>query len=142
MRLGRINQAWFLISFTLTKYVGGLLAYPLAIVLAFAGAIFVVKLSPRTSRLLLGWLIVTSIAAVMLDSWYQWRVLYAIPFEIFAASAMTGILSTLDRIGNRTHIAMGSSVFLVKSLKVLMVVLVILDSVNYAMMAAANLPSS
>jgi len=142
MRLDRINQAWFLISFTLTKYVGGLLTYPLAIVLAFAGAIFLVKLRPRTSGLLLGWLIATSLAAVMLDSWYQWRVLYAIPFEIFAASAVTGILSTLDRIGNRTHIAVGSSVFLVKNLKVLMVILVILDSVNYAMMAAANLPPS
>jgi hypothetical protein len=142
MRLGRINQAWFLISFTLAKYVGGLLAYPLAILLAIAGAIFLVRLSPRTSGLLLGWLIATSIVAVMLDSWYQWRVLYVIPFEIFAASAMTGILGTLNRISNRSHIAMGSSVFLVKSLKVLMIILVILDSVNYAMMAAANLPPS
>lgn len=142
MQLGRINQTWFLISFTLTKYVGGLLTYPLAIVLALAGTFFVVKRSPRTSGLLLGWLIVTSIATVMLDSWYQWRVLYVIPFEVFAAYAVTGILGTLDSIGNRSHIAMGSPVFLVKTLKVLVVALMILDSVNYAMMAAANLPPS
>lgn len=142
MRPDRINQAWFLISFTLTKYVGGLLTYPLAIVLAFAGAIFVVKSSPGISRLLIGWLVVTSIAAIMLDSWYQWRALYVIPFEIFAASAMMGILDTLDRIGNRDRVSTGSSFFLVKCLKGLFVVLIILDSVNYAIMAASNLPPS
>ena len=142
MRLDRINQAWFLISFTLTKYVGGLLTYPLAIILAFAGAIFVVKSSPGISRLLIGWLVVTSISALVLDSWYQWRALYVIPFEIFAASAMMGILDTLDRIGKKDRVSTGSSFFLGKCLKGLFVVLMILDSVNYAMMAAANLPAS
>lgn len=141
MRFERIYQVWFLMSFTLTEYVGGLLGYPLAIVLGLAGIIFMAKSGLRASPFLMAWLFVTSITTLMLDSWYQWRVLYVIPFEILAATAIAGSLGALDRIINAKRPTL-SSPFLLSGLKTLVVLILVLDSANYAMAAVAILPRS
>jgi hypothetical protein len=140
MRFERIYQVWVLMSFTLTQYVGGLLGYPLAIVLGLAGIIFMAKSGLTASPFLMGWLFVTSITTLMLDSWYQWRVLYVIPFEIFAAIAIAGILATLGRISKANRPTIVPSVLLTDSLQILFVILIVLDSLNYATRAAASLP--
>jgi hypothetical protein len=141
MSLTRLSQVLFLVGFTLTRYVGDILAYPVPLVLTPLGALYLAKTNAKSARMLVPWLIVTSIITLLLDPWFQWRVLYIIPFEIFAASGVTAALAVVDWLAKKTAVGIDQrSAFLL--VKCLIVTLVLLDSANYALTAASTLPLS
>ncbi len=141
MSLTRFNQTLFLIGFTLTRYVGDILAYPVPLVLSPLGTLYLAKTNPKTARMLVPWLIVTSITTLLLDPWFQWRVLYTIPFEIFAAAGVIAALVIVDWLAKKTAVGVNYAGF-VPLVKCLVVALVLLDSANYALAAASALPLS
>jgi hypothetical protein len=141
MSLTRLSQVLFLVGSTLTRYVGDILAYPVPLVLTPLGALYLAKTNAKSARMLVSWLIVTSIITLLLDPWFQWRVLYIIPFEIFAASGVMAALAVVDWLAKKTAVGIDHmSAFLL--VKCLIVTLVLLDSANYALTAASTLPLS
>lgn len=139
MRVTRLNQILFLVGFTLTRYVGDILAYPLPLILTPLGILYFAKTNPKTTRMLLPLLIVVSITTLLLDSWYQWRVLYILPFEIYAAAGVLATLAIIDWLAKKIVVDddWWRLVFIVKCL---VTTLVLLDSANYALAAVSALP--
>jgi hypothetical protein len=70
---------------TITHYVGGFLANGPLFALAILGAWEARRLSGSFQRTVFSMLLVSSILTVLLDSWYQWRVLFVIPYYLAAA---------------------------------------------------------
>jgi hypothetical protein len=139
MKLAGLSHLLFDLTFTLTQYVGALLSYPMAPVLAIIGEICLIRYNPAGSRLLLSWMIVTSVSTVLLDPWYQWRVIYLVPFEVFAAVGISGIFLAVDWLSMRVAI-FSDHPRLVFCVKILLIALILLDSMNYAFVSASNLP--
>jgi hypothetical protein len=48
------------------------------------------------ATLFAAWLMITPVSIVLLDPLYQWRSLYVIPFEVYAAIGVLGLLGGLD----------------------------------------------
>jgi hypothetical protein len=139
MNATRLGALLYALGFTLTHYVGGLLSYPLPLVLSALGVIYLARSNPQTARMLVPWLVVTSIATVLLNPWYQWRLFYVIPFELFAIFGVSAILVTVDWVARRTGVteALHNNIVLVKCL---LIALIALDSINYALIGASMLP--
>lgn len=133
----RLSFIYPTLSFTMRWYVGSLLAYPPLLILAALGGIWIAFSELRAASLLIGWLLTTSVAAMLLDSWYQWRVLNVIPFELLASIGLLGALAGVDwaakPLGPR-----GSR--LVPIFKLLLVAVILTDSVNYVFRADVILP--
>jgi hypothetical protein len=126
------------VTFTLREYAGAILAYGWVFVLAILGGILLAKNKPKAATLLAAWLMVTSFGMILLDPSYQWRVLYVIPFEVYAAVGVLGLLEGLD-----WACALGTnSPRLIMSVKILLMALIVLDSVNRALMNTTILPFS
>jgi hypothetical protein len=139
MNTTKLGVLLYAIGFTVTHYVGELLSYPLPLVLSALGVIYLARSNPQTARMLVPWLVVTSIATVLLGPWYQWRLFYVVPFELFAIFGMSAILVTVDWVARRTGVteALHNHVVLVKCL---LITLIALDSINYALIGASMLP--
>jgi hypothetical protein len=139
MNATSLGILWSTLRFTVTHYVGGLLSYPLPLVLSALGVIHLARSNSQTARMLVPWLVVTSIGTVLLGSWYQWRLFYVVPFELFAIFGVSAILVTVDWMARRTGVteALHNHVVLVKCL---LIALIALDSINYALIGASILP--
>ena len=139
MNLTTVSHLLFALTFTFTQYVGGLLSYAMLPILAIVGEICLTRHNPTGSRLLLSLMIVTSVSTILLDPWYQWRVIYLVPFEVFAAAGVFEIFVALDWLSNRVGV-FTSHPRLVRCVKILVITLLLLDSMNYAFLSASNLP--
>jgi hypothetical protein len=138
MSVARLNRILFLITLTTQNYVGAILSYGWALVLTILGAIILAKNSQKPATILAVWLLVTSLSTVLLDQFYQWRVLYSIPFEVYAAIGVLGLVRGLDRVNGST----ANNQRLIGSMKFLLVALMALDSINRALMTTGILPLS
>jgi hypothetical protein len=89
--------------------------------------------------MLIPWLVVTSISTLLLDSSYLWRLFYVVPFELFAIFGVSAILVAVDWVAKRTGVtdALQNHILLVKFL---LIVLIVVDSMNYALIGASLLP--
>jgi hypothetical protein len=139
MNASRLGVVLYVLGFTVTHYVGGLFTYPLPVVLSALGVVYLARRNPQTALMLLPWLVVTSIATVLLDSSYQWRLFYVLPFELFAIFGVSAILATFDWVAKRTGEteSLHNQIVIVKCL---LIALIVLDSINYALIAASMLP--
>jgi len=136
MAVARLSSILSLTKLTIQEYVGASFAYAWALVLTILGAILLAKNSPRAAAIFAAWLAITSVSVGLLDPFYQWRVLYLIPFEVCAAVGVLGLLRGFDWAGRLG----GRSSHLVEGVKFLLVVLIVLDSINHALMNVALLP--
>ena len=139
MNASRLGALLSVIGFTVTHYVGGLLSYPLPLVLSMLGVVYLARRNPQIALLLLPWLAVPSIATMLLDPSFQWRLFYVLPFELFAIFGVSALLVTIDWVAERTGVTEGlhNQILLVKCL---LIALIALDSINYALVAASMLP--
>jgi hypothetical protein len=134
----RLSYVLSSVTFTLREYVGAILSYGWVFVFAILGGILLAKNKPKAATLLAAWLMVTSLGMILLDPLYQWRVLYVIPFEVYAAVGVLGLLEGLD-----WACALGTNrPRLIMTVKILLIALIVLDSVNRALMNTTILPFS
>jgi hypothetical protein len=119
--------------------VGSLLDYPPLLLLAAIGGISIALSELKTARLLIAWLLTTSLSAVLLDSWFQWRVLYIVPFELLAS---VGVLSVISAANWATKPCGSGSSRLVLAFKLLFVVVILMDSLNYVLRGITILPAA
>ena len=89
------------ITYSLRFYVGGFLTHTIIIVLCILGLLTIKNLEKQFYRLFISLLFVAFIPMLLLDSWWQWRLLYMIPYHIPAALFMFYCLSASKRSGIR-----------------------------------------
>lgn len=109
---------------TLMYYVGGFNANTLAYLFAAAAFLGVSLHQDRLGRLLASFLIAASLGLVLIDSSYQWRMLYIVPFEALLALGVykIGRLPSMINKGSKISVLFN----------ILIVLVVLLASFNYA----------
>jgi len=97
MSLSFLGNVWNVIVFTVTYYFGGFFGNPMIYLLGFLGAFRLLRVGSRSSRILFSWLALISAGSVLMDSWYQSRLLYLVPFQVFA---LFGLQMLVDMAGS------------------------------------------
>jgi len=116
--------------FTFNYYVGGFLAVPLVFLLGAVGAILVADLKSDFNRLLVSFLVPISIGSALANTWFQWRYLYLLPTEVFMA---LGTLLIVSKVRRNPVEPNGSTYLRYKLLRILLLAVIVLMSVNYAL---------
>ena len=132
MSLSFLGNVWAVVVFTITYYVGGFFGNPLIYLLGFLGAFRFLRVEGCSSRVLFSWLALVSAASVLMDSWYQWRLLYLLPFQVFAVfglQILVDIARSLSLDVHSVHRDEGSSLLF----KFLLLLVVLLSLFNYAL---------
>ncbi|MEM3506324.1 MAG: hypothetical protein QXT31_01515 [Candidatus Bathyarchaeia archaeon] len=72
------------LTWTLIGYVGGFLMNPIMFILAILGLFSIRNLKNEFNRMPFSWITATSIGALLVSSWFQWRLFYLMPLPILA----------------------------------------------------------
>jgi len=132
MSISFLGNAWNIIVFTITYYVGGFFGNPLIYLLGFLGAYRISRVGGCSSRILFSWLALISAGSVLMDSWYQWRLLYLLPFQVFALFGLQILIDMARSLSlnvQHAHGGKGSSLLF----EFLLVLVVLLSLFNYAL---------
>jgi len=119
------------LSFTFQYYVGGFFANSILILLSIIGAVTARRLNAQFSSILASMLLITSVPLLFVGSWWQWRLLYDIPYHILA---VFGFYAISNRIAT-------SQCTSVKFCNVLLAVTILLASFNYSLRCLNYIPS-
>jgi len=117
---------------TLTRYVGGFFANGLLFALSILGACEARRYSGTFQRILFSWLLVSSILMVLIDSEFQWRVLFLVSYYLTASLGIHFLGRTLLQYQAKTAPSRIDSI-LVRVLTTVVVTVVLLAFVNYAL---------
>jgi len=132
MSLSFLGNVWNVLLFTITYYVGGFFGNALVYLLAFIGAFRLSKIESYSRRILLSWLALISIGSVLMDSWYQWRLLYLLPFQVFALFGLQAFVDMAKSLSVNVYRAhQGKRAVLLFELLLMLVFL--LSLFNYAL---------
>lgn len=137
--LSRLDDVIPTLTMTMNFYVGSLLAYPLILIIAVIGGVSMARSNSQHARPISAWLIVASVSAILLDSWFQWRVLYLVPFEVLAAIGIVFLFSTIDRAIRPNRLG-SENTRLLQMIKLFLLIVVIMDFMNYSLRADLILP--
>ena len=132
MSLSFLGNVWNVAVFTITYYVGGFFGNPLIYLLGFLGAFRLSRVGSPSSRILFSWLALISAGSVLMDSWYQWRLLYLLPFQVFALFGLQILVGMARSLSLDVRDARrGEGSFLL--FEFLLVLIVLLSLFNYAL---------
>ena len=126
------------LMYTLRDYAGGFLTHPQTLLLMLLGIFSLPRFNRRMSAILISWLAVTSVLTVFSSPDLTWRVLYLIPFELFAALGTLALLGVLLCLGKKAEVK--PTDLYMKIVNILVLALLILDCVNFAFKSIALLP--
>ncbi len=118
------------ITYSLRFYVGGFLANSIIIILCILGLLTINILKRRFYTVFISLLVVAFIPLLLLDSWWQWRLLYMIPYNIPATLFMFYALEISKKSGIR---------YAVISM-ILFTLIVVLSSFNYTVRCLNYIP--
>jgi len=132
MSISFLRNVWAVVVFTITYYVGGFFGTPLLYLLGFLGAFRLKRVGSPLSRILFLWLALISAGSVLMDSWYQWRLLYLLPFQVFAIFGLQILIRMARSLSlDVRHAHRGKGSFLL--FEFLLVLVVLLSLFNYAL---------
>jgi len=132
MSISFLGNVWTVVVFTITYYVGGFFGTPLLYLLGFLGAFRLKRVGSPLSRILFSWLALISAGSVLMDSWYQWRLLYLLPFQVFALFGLQILVGMARSLSLDVRDARrGEGSFLL--FEFLLVLIVLLSLFNYAL---------
>jgi hypothetical protein len=114
---------------TITYYVGGLLANGPLFALAILGAWEARRVGGTFQRTLFSMLLVTSTLTVLLDSWYQWRILFVIPYYLAAALGIRFFARTALEARAKAASSMDRAVIIASA--AIMILAIIMAFVDY-----------
>jgi len=117
--------------FTFQYYVGGFFANPVVILPAIVGVVKSRRIDGKFSLLIFSLLLVTSIPLLLVGSWWQWRLLYMVPYQVLAAFSVAGVLRKVTWSNGRLFGFCGALLMLV----------ILLASLNYSLRCLNYIPS-
>ncbi|MEM2990383.1 MAG: hypothetical protein QXQ02_04285, partial [Halobacteria archaeon] len=96
---------WHNITFTIQYYVGGFLANSPILILSIAGLYSLRKYSEQLGSIFNLLLVAMSLPLLFVDSWWQWRLIYMVPYQVpatFGTLAILNNFSGLNVLSERT----------------------------------------
>ncbi len=128
--LNNLSSFLTIFSFTFEYYVGGFFANPILILLSIVGLASARGFNSNLSRLLFSLLLVTSIPLLVETSFWQWRLLYMVPYQILAVFGAATVSTRLGGLGGR----------LGRLCQILFMVTFLFVSLNYALRCLNYIP--
>jgi hypothetical protein len=125
-----LTQFLGVITYSLRFYVGGFLANTIIITLCILGLLTIKNLKKQFYRLFISLLVVAFIPLLLLDSWWQWRLLYMIPYNIPATLFIFYALEASKKSGIRYAVIS----------TILFSMIIVLSSFNYALRCLNYIP--
>ncbi|MBS7626009.1 hypothetical protein KEJ51_03055 [Candidatus Bathyarchaeota archaeon] len=122
---------WHNITFTIQYYVGGFLANSPILILSIAGLYSLRKHSEQLGSIFNLLLIAMSLPMLFVDSWWQWRLIYMVPYQI---PAIFGTLAILNNFS-------GLNVLSERTLKALLLSTITFVMLNYSLRCLNFIPS-
>ncbi len=130
LSIGNLLDFRKILSFTLAYYVGGLVAAPPIFLLAILGVWASRRYVDNFNRILLSWIIVPLMACFLTISFWQWRLLYLIPFQI---PISIGVFFAIEKISQLYKRSSETSCKALNIFQLLLVASTILLAFNYAL---------
>jgi len=142
MSLSFLANFWAILIYTIEYYVGGFFGNPLIYLLGFIGMFRLSRLWNHSNRIPFLWLALISVGSVLVDSWYQWRLFYLLPFQVFAVFGIQILVDVAGSLSLRVHHPhQGNSLPLL--FEFLLALVILLSLFNYALRSLNYLiPSS
>lgn len=130
MNTKHLTQFLGVITYSLRFYVGGFLANTIIIILCILGLLTIKNLKRQYFTVFISLLVVAFIPLLLLDSWWQWRLLYMIPYNIPATLFMFYTLEASKKSGIRYAVIS----------TILFSLIIVLFSFNYALRCLNYIP--
>ncbi len=120
------------LTVTIKLFVGGFFGNPILYLFAIFGTLMLQDLKRSFNRLILSILLATSTLSLLVGQFWQWRILYIIPFQILAALGYAFIVlvlkGSLPSNNNKSYRKNALKIF-----QVLLLTTLILSQFNYAL---------
>jgi hypothetical protein len=120
------------LTHTLIGYVGGFLMNPILFILAILGLFGIRDLKNEFNRMIFSWMAITSIGALLVNSWFQWRLFYLMPLPILAALGVNLILESINKLYSMLNKEFLENLKYVKIIHWLFMILIGISMLNYA----------
>jgi hypothetical protein len=130
MNIKYLTQFLGVITYSLQFYVGGFLANTIIITLCILGLLTINNLKKQFYRLFISLLVIAFIPLLLLDSWWQWRLLYMIPYHIPATLFIFYTLEASKKSGIRYAVIS----------TILFSMIIVLSSFNYTLRCLNYIP--
>ena len=121
------------LNYIITQYVGGFFGNPILFVVAILGMISLRDFKITFNRLIISIIIPISLFGVIIDPFWQWRLLYMVPFQILATFGFGLIKNALREISSNklSHVNVDGK--MLKLLIPILLLTIILSQFNYAL---------
>ncbi len=121
------------LNFTIKFYVGGFFGNPNIYLFAVLGAFMLKDLKNEFNRLIVSILLPASILSILVDQFWQWRILYVVPYQIMTALGLAFIIYALKKVLQTPTGFSNAEKNLLNILQGILVLLLILSQFNYAL---------
>jgi hypothetical protein len=125
-----LTQFLGVMTYSLRFYVGGFLANTIIIILCILGLFTIKNLKRQFYAVFISLLLVAFVPLLLLDSWWQWRLLYMIPYNIPATLFLFYALDASKKSGIRYAFIS----------TILFSLIIVLSSFNYALRCLNYIP--
>lgn len=130
MNIKHLTQFLGVMTYSLRFYVGGFLANTIIIILCILGLFTIRNLKKQFYAVFISLLLVAFVPLLLLDSWWQWRLLYMIPYNIPATLFLFYALDASKKAGIRYAFIS----------TILFSLIMVLSSFNYALRCLNYIP--
>jgi len=120
------------LNFTIKYYVGAFFGKPIIYFFATLGVLTLRDLRNEFNRLIISILLPASILSILVDQFWQWRILYMVPYHILAALGFASIIYLFKKLSYTTSRSNAEEKVQNLFLAIL-ILLLILSQFNYAL---------
>ncbi len=121
------------LNFTIRFYVGGFFGNPIIYIFAVLGTFMLNDFKNEFNRLIVSILLPASLLGFLVESFWQWRILYMVPYHILAALGFAFIINILKRASQSPEGQSNDGRNLLRLLPAILILLLVLSQFNYAL---------
>jgi hypothetical protein len=122
-------ESFSILIFTIRYYVGSFFGNPIIFLFAIIGVFMLKDLKNNFRILIVSYLLVASMITIFVGQFWQWRILYMVPFQILAALGYAYIVCLM----RSTYADRKSSKYVLNFFLVTLILWLILTQFNYAL---------
>jgi hypothetical protein len=121
------------LNYIITQYVGGFFGNPILFIVAILGMISLKDFKITFNRLIMSIIIPVSLFGVIIDPFWEWRLLYMVPFQILAVFGFGFIMNASKEISSNKGASKRIDQKMLNLLIVILLLTIILSQFNYAL---------
>ncbi|WP_455277704.1 LamG-like jellyroll fold domain-containing protein [[Eubacterium] cellulosolvens] len=133
--VSRGQMMWIIsnLNYIITQYVGGFFGNPILFLVAILGMISLIDFKKTFNRLIISIIIPISLFGTIIDPFWEWRLIYMVPFQILATFGFRFIMNVSKEILSDKAASKKIDNTMLKLLISILLLIIILSQFNYAL---------